>query len=65
MPTICVASTTPSVSVVTASLVVTIVSGISFGPTDSGPTILVSGVVQPMGNVPISSNSILVGLLYE
>ena len=65
IPTVCVASTTPSISAVTASSVVTIVTGPSFGPANSGPSSLASGVIHPMSNILLSSNSIPVGWSYE
>jgi len=65
MPTMCVASTAPSVSHVTASLVITNVTGILSGPSRGSPSPLVSGIGQPTDSVPIPSSSISAGFSYE
>jgi len=65
MPTVCVASIAPSVSAVTASSIITTITGISSGPANGGPSPSVSRVDQPTDNVPIPSSSILAGLSYE
>ena len=51
-PTICVASTTPSISEVTTSLVVTIVTGPSFELANGGPSSLAFGVIHHFLLVP-------------
>ena len=65
MPTICVASTVPTVSVVVASSVVTTIIGPLVELTSGGPSASTSGIVNPTGSIPLSSGSILAGWSYE
>lgn len=61
IPTVCVASSTPIVSAITASLVVTSATRPSSGSAYSSPSTFVPGVVGPALGAPPSSGSIPAG----